>query len=77
MLEANHLLPNSAMAAFRESMTEGDKVRLDREIDSYAKELVSAMLFRSEYETLFEMLSDKEISPLLFQWALAVRDGVA
>ncbi|HET9136494.1 MAG TPA: hypothetical protein VFO76_07650 [Candidatus Kapabacteria bacterium] len=49
---------------------------MDREVDSYAKELLSAMLFRSEYDELLEMVSEKEISPLLFQWALAVREGL-
>ncbi len=76
MLEANHSWKNGAMNAFRDTLSESDRLRLDVELDSYAKELTTAMLFRSEYEELLLMVTEKEISPLLFQWALAVREGI-
>ncbi len=76
MLEANYTWKNSAMNVFREALSDNDKHRLDRELDSYAKELTTAMLFRTDYEELLHMVSEKEISPLLFQWALAVREGI-
>jgi hypothetical protein len=45
-------------------------------VDSYAKKLISAILFQFEYDELLEIISEKEISPLPFQWALAVREGL-
>jgi len=74
MLSANQFMPGSTMNAFRQSLSEKDRESLNKELDSYAKELTSAMLFRTRYEELRQMLSEKEISPLLFQWALAVRE---
>jgi hypothetical protein len=74
MLEANYSCYGSTIAAFRASLSETDRERLNNELDSYAKGILSAMLFRTRYEELRQMLSEKEISPLLFQWALSVRD---
>ncbi len=76
MLEANYSWNNKAITLFRETLTESDKTRLNRELDSYAKELTSAMLFQTDYEELKKMLSEGEISPLLFQWSLAIREGM-
>ena len=77
MLEANYSWDTSAMGVFRGTLSEQDKQRLDNELDSYAKELASSMLFRTDYDELLQMVSEKEISPLLFQWALAVREGMS
>ena len=76
MLEADYSWKNPSMVAFRDSLSDTDRHRLDKELDSYAKELTTAMLFRSGYEELLQMVAEKEITPLLFQWALAVRDGI-
>jgi len=75
MLRANPSFDNSALQAFRMTLTTVDQERLDIELDTYAKDLVTAMLFESDYTQLKQMLQEKEISPLLFQWVLAVRES--
>ena len=77
MLNANSGAKGTILNAFHASLNEKDRNNLNAELDKYGKELLSTMLIMSSYEELFELLQDREISPLLFQWSLAVRDGVA
>jgi hypothetical protein len=59
---------------FRDTLSEHDRTRLDEELTAFAKDFLHRELLHSAQERLRELLSVGKISPVLFQWALAVRD---
>jgi hypothetical protein len=70
MLHANM----DTLNLFRDTLSEHDKARLDEELTAFAKEFLHRELLHSAQERLRELLSQGKISPVVFQWALAVRD---
>ena len=62
------------LSQFRDTLTDHDRVRLDEELTALAKELLSRELLCGSEDRLKQLLSEGEISPVLFQWAFVVRE---
>ena len=62
------------LTQFRETLTASDRKRLGSALTEFAKEHVHAELLEGNQERLRGLLAQGRIPPILFQWALAVRD---
>ena len=70
MLHANL----DSLTLFRDTLSDTDRVQLDEALTEFAKELLQQELLNGSQEQLRSLLAQGRISPILFQWALAVRD---
>jgi hypothetical protein len=70
MLHANL----DTLTFFRDTLSESDRERLDDALTEFGKELLRQELINGSPERLRSLLSQGRIPPVLFQWALAVRD---
>ena len=59
---------------FQETLSDVDRQRLDEDLTAFAKDIVAVQLLRESPEALRSLLSERRISPLLFQWALVERE---
>lgn len=62
------------MGLFDSTLDESDASKLDLELSEFAKTEVAWTLFHSQPESLQALLNTGDISPLLFQWATAMRE---
>jgi hypothetical protein len=62
------------LTQFRDTLLDNDRERLDSALTEFAKEHVHAELLEGSPEHLRGLLAEGRIPPILFQWALAVRD---